>query len=827
MVSPNICIRSNIYVLSDNQIRDKIFLAKVLDGKALKYIKSHTDYGFNNKFTDVQRLILKNYPYECHYNQGKEVYGITIKDDEIHFECRCRKSSCPHFFKECRPDYNENLDSQNELLVKKNNQAQETIQETIIQEDINKEDFKEDFNYDEFLNKNVFYKKDFSENKKYPSAPDKSAKTIWEKIKIYIGRLKDNIRKKIKIYIGRLKDNIKPEVIEIQQDDKQNKVIKFSVDKKILVNAGPGTGKTYSVIERIKYLIEHEEIDPKKILILTFSRSATKEIKNRVYESSRKNEMYFNVYDLNIRTFDSFCTKLLAESGKEEDLAGKGYDERIEMAINLINNYKKSFSKNVDHFIVDEIQDIVGIRASLVKNILEAINCGFTLFGDSCQAIYGWAIRSSKYNMTSSDLYEFVKNKFSSNLEEVEYNFNHRQSGEINIINKELRSLILNKDKDINYKVDEFKNIFGKINSFHATDGDKFYGKNQNLSQAFLCRTNGETLKLSRIFRKQNIDFSIYRNRDKNNYKPWLGILFKHFNSDVIGYDTFTDIYNNVINHDINEAKNHWKLLKNIEGQSYESRLDVDKVTKNIQKLDKLYEDLFVLDKNKTIISTIHRSKGKEYDEVYLLNSYQNYWLEKNMDEEELKVGYVGITRPKKTLNQVCLESDNFSSVKNLKDKGRDIYRFYEVRKKAISLIEVRQKDIDSLSFINSKVIGNVEENQNYIINKISKGDEVVLIKLDTIGNYGIYHKNNLIGLTSSHFNKVLNNIHRKTKKRWFRGFQEFPSEVIDVFIENKVSFIQNIPYNDEIEVPDKFRKINIWNGVVLAGFGRISSRYN
>ena len=54
-----------------------------------------------------------------------------------------------------------------------------------------------------------------------------------------------------------------------------------NIEGKYLVLAGPGTGKTFSVIQRIKNMI-NKGIEPKKILCLTFSDAAAGEMKSRL-----------------------------------------------------------------------------------------------------------------------------------------------------------------------------------------------------------------------------------------------------------------------------------------------------------------------------------------------------------------------------------------------------------------------------------------------------------------------------------------------------------------------------------------------------------------
>ena len=53
--------------------------------------------------------------------------------------------------------------------------------------------------------------------------------------------------------------------------------------------AGPGTGKTTSITRRIIYLINELNIEPSKILVLTFTRAATAELKSRVQSELPEN----------------------------------------------------------------------------------------------------------------------------------------------------------------------------------------------------------------------------------------------------------------------------------------------------------------------------------------------------------------------------------------------------------------------------------------------------------------------------------------------------------------------------------------------------------
>ena len=55
-----------------------------------------------------------------------------------------------------------------------------------------------------------------------------------------------------------------------------------TTDGPVLITAGPGTGKTFTLVQRIIYLIEEKNILPEEILIATFTEKAAKELVTRI-----------------------------------------------------------------------------------------------------------------------------------------------------------------------------------------------------------------------------------------------------------------------------------------------------------------------------------------------------------------------------------------------------------------------------------------------------------------------------------------------------------------------------------------------------------------
>lgn len=99
------------------------------------------------------------------------------------------------------------------------------------------------------------------------------------------------------------------EVIEIKTitpNEKQMECIK-TLDGPVMVLAGPGTGKTFTIIQRIKYMLE-QGIPPEVILCLTFSEAAANEMKARLVK-----EIGTIASAVVIHTYHAFCNEIIRQ----------------------------------------------------------------------------------------------------------------------------------------------------------------------------------------------------------------------------------------------------------------------------------------------------------------------------------------------------------------------------------------------------------------------------------------------------------------------------------------------------------------------------------
>jgi DNA helicase-2/ATP-dependent DNA helicase PcrA len=126
-----------------------------------------------------------------------------------------------------------------------------------------------------------------------------------------------------------------------QLNEQQRKAV-LENSHPLLVLAGAGSGKTRVITTKIAYAVEQLGIAPYRILAVTFTNKAAKEMKDRVHSMVQGS---FDIQQCNIRTFHSFGAWLLRRFGSEIGLGSNFsiYDDKDSLSLlaSCFPNYKK------------------------------------------------------------------------------------------------------------------------------------------------------------------------------------------------------------------------------------------------------------------------------------------------------------------------------------------------------------------------------------------------------------------------------------------------------------------------------------------------------
>lgn len=86
-----------------------------------------------------------------------------------------------------------------------------------------------------------------------------------------------------------------------------------TTDGPLLIIAGPGSGKTFTLVERIVYLITEKGVAPEQLFVVTFTDKAAQELTTRISTRLHQIGVRFNLNEMYLGTFHSICLRWLQE----------------------------------------------------------------------------------------------------------------------------------------------------------------------------------------------------------------------------------------------------------------------------------------------------------------------------------------------------------------------------------------------------------------------------------------------------------------------------------------------------------------------------------
>ncbi|MCD8378041.1 MAG: UvrD-helicase domain-containing protein [Candidatus Gastranaerophilales bacterium] len=261
-----VAFKSNLQIISAKSIReDKRFLASVRDPFGLEFMRKR-----NLPMTPIQLVEFNKASMHCVYAfEGDYPFGTVIdKNGAEKVVCKCININCGNFA-QCRPDFKpEEMRSSDE-----NSALKDAVQRALSI--FSAESEPDDDQDGDISAASLIF--DSTET----DAPDS---TISSETPVQLST-EDEIAVDEQEN-EQQKSEEAPETIEDATFAsftvvEQGVIIRSAPEKRSVVNAGPGTGKTWTLIEKVKYMLNDDNVDPENILILCFSRAAVDVIRSR------------------------------------------------------------------------------------------------------------------------------------------------------------------------------------------------------------------------------------------------------------------------------------------------------------------------------------------------------------------------------------------------------------------------------------------------------------------------------------------------------------------------------------------------------------------
>ena len=270
----------------------------------------------------------------------------------------------------------------------------------------------------------------------------------------------------------------------------------------IVVAAGPGSGKTRVLVHKLASLLQLEDVKHEQLLMLTFSRAAATEFKQRLIKLIG-NAAYF----VEIKTFHSYCFDLLGRIGNLDEV-----ENVVAKAVDMINQGEVEPTKiGKTVLVIDEAQDMSIDEYELVTALMvRNEEMRVIAVGDDDQNIFEFRGSNSMFmgmlaQMSGSKLVEMTEN----------YRSSHHVVNYSNAFVKMIGHRM--KTTPIISKSDES----GWVEVTQHTSGEMFEPLTQNLlrhrgqgTSCVLTQTNEEAVILVALLRKKGINGKLIQSLD-------------------------------------------------------------------------------------------------------------------------------------------------------------------------------------------------------------------------------------------------------------------------------------------------------------------------
>ena len=522
--------------------------------------------------------------------------------------------------------------------------------------------------------------------------------------------------------------------------DAQKEIIEDTKTKAMMILAGPGSGKTKVLVHKIASLILREDIKPSQFMMLTFSKSAKWEFKSRL------NTLIGTLsYDIEVQTFHSFALKIIAR-----EVNGTS-DALLQSAIKDATIQIRSDEIAIPYtavLVLDEFQDVNEESFALIQALYDANNGEMRIIavGDDDQCIMDH-IGSRVEFIDKFKEYFGKDDDEKSSFKVYELLENYRSQHNIVQYSNSFANKITKRYKTNELYAHSKEQGEVSIHSYPFAQSlvptlIEMLKHEQNLDGiALLTYTNEEVMQIYSLLLENNIEAKYIIEKEKFHLKDIIEI--KEFcyilDSYLLDETAYKEKYFyealNTMKERYRESKN-MQLLEKVVGkflnesdEYYISQWDSYIYEVNLED----FEDY----KKSVVVSTIHKSKGMEFNKIFLLVN------QIPTNDAQKRLYYVGMTRAKYELTML------FKGVRI--PESKEYVKYYEdnthyVLKSDIITYEMSLADIN-LGFDVDYGMKNVE---------FFAGNSVEIKQMYKFKNHCIVYKNKILATFSYKFENIL-----------------------------------------------------------------------
>lgn len=422
-----------------------------------------------------------------------------------------------------------------------------------------------------------------------------------------------------------------------QLSKRQMEIISDKDSHCIVVAAGPGSGKTRVLVHKLASLLLLEDVKHEQLLMLTFSRAAATEFKQRLM-ALIGNAAHF----VEIKTFHSYCFDLLGRVGNLEDAK-----DVVAEAAKMIDRGEvepNKIGKTV--LVIDEAQDMSAEEYALVKALItNNEEMRVIAVGDDDQNIYDFRGSDSGY------MYQLAQESGSRFIEMTEnYRSAHHPVAFANeflrFIDKRMKKTPILSMKE---EVGRVEVTYHQSKYMYQPLVKKLLLHKKIGTSCVLTQTNEEAVILTALLRKHGINSKLIQSMEGLRF--W-NIAEMRFFLKYIEKRAKTPLIQEEL----------WEGAKHATFSAYDRSTSLIYVKRCIEQFEQTnkskyfsdfkefvfessVEDFCDISETDVAVSTIHKAKGREFDDVYMLIS-DSY----SKDAHLMRRYYVGITRAKNRL---------------------------------------------------------------------------------------------------------------------------------------------------------------------------------